>query len=336
MKNIPKISIIIPVYNASAYIKRCLDSIKAQTFNDYEIIIVNDGSTDDSLELIQAYAKKNEHMNFNIITQKNQRAAAARNNGISHAKGKFITFIDADDFVASQYLEILYKNAMDFDAEVSMCSFYKSSASEIKQIDFKQNHPYVRTNIEAMYECCDINKTRIVSPCLKLYKKELYDGITYPVGRTYEDLAITHKVIYRANKIVTTDLEMYCYFNTEESVVHGTYTFLNFYSENLAQDERLEFFEKIGIAELDRKNHIAVQRNRITNYCRGYRYLQGHESDCEELKMKFDNTYQKMKKKYELGLFDKVLFWCFKKFPKLYVKVCYSLYCFYNEKIKGK
>ena len=327
------ISIIIPVYNAEMFIRRCLDSILSQTYKNYEVLVVNDGSTDSTEEIVQQYISKYHFIK--LINQKNKRAAAARNNGIRHAKGEYIAFIDADDFIHKSYLEILYDNLVTYGAEVSTCKFYCSSKDEFKTLDLKQNNPYLRTNIEVMYECCDINKTAITSPWCKIYKKSLFDGIEYPEGRTYEDLATTHKVLYRAKKIVTTDLELYCYYNTEESVVHGRYTYLNFYSENVAQDERLAFFEKLGIDSLNKKNIIAVERNRITNFCRASLYLPDKRKECLELKRKFDMTLVNLSKKYKLKVFDKLLFYGFKYFSFFYVYILYKLYLIYNQ-IKRK
>lgn len=331
--NIPKISIIIPVFNAEKFIVRCLASIESQTFRDYEIIIVNDGSTDNSLAIIDEYAKNRDYIK--VVNQKNKKAAAARNTGLRFASGEYLAFIDADDYVHPDYLRILYKNAIEYNADVSTCGFYRSSNDEFRLIDLVNNKPYIRTNIEVMYECCDINKTAIVSPCSKIYKRELFEGISYPEGRTYEDLAVTHQVLYRANKIVTTKLTLYCYYDTEESVVHGKYSYLNFYSENKAQDERLSFYEKLGIPDLNRKNMIAVERNRITNYCRGTLYLNS-KSQCKELKEKFDDTFRELRNRYKISVFDLVLFWGFKYFSKIYVHLLYRLYRFYDENLKRK
>ena len=182
-----------------------------------------------------------------------------------------------------------------------------------------------------MYECCDINKTAITSPCCKLYKRELFDKIWYPEGRTYEDLATTHKILYRARCIVTTPLKLYCYFNTPESVVHGKYSYLNFYSENVAQDERLIFFEDIGIDDLIKKNIIAVERNRITNYCRGTLYLSGYETECKLLKKRFDESFKSLKSNYKINLVDFIIFKGFELFPFLYAYFLYYIYLFLNK-----
>lgn len=326
----PTISVIIPVYNAEDYIQRCLYSVLSQTYKDFEIVIINDGSTDNTQNIIKLLSDK--HKNITIYTQENKKAAAARNLGIQHASGDYITFIDADDFVSAEYLNILYSNAINYNADVSTCKFYRSSESVFTEPSIEYNDPYVRNNIEVLFECCDINKTAVVSPCCKLYKKELFENIKYPEGRTYEDLAVTHKVLYKAKTIVSTDLPLYCYFNTKESVVHGKYTLLNFLSENQAQDERLVFFAEIGNQELDKKNRIAVERNRITNYCRARKYLPNSHNICFELKQKYDETFSKLTKEYKIGIFNYLSLLGFKYFPNLYYYMLYPIYCLYNSK----
>lgn len=324
-----KISIIIPVFNAESYIERCLNSIIAQTYHDYDIIIVDDGSTDNSLNILRKYEAK--YKNIRVICQKNLRAAAARNTGLKVADGEYIAFIDADDYIHKDYLKILHDNMIFLGADISTCGYYESSDSVFCNIDTSNNNPYKRTNIEVMYECCDINKTAITSPCCKLYKRNLFNDIWYPEGRTYEDLATTHKLIYKAKFIATTDLKLYCYYKTPQSVVHGKYSFLNFNSENTAQDERLVFFENIGIDKLTRKNMIAVERNRITNYCRGTLYLPEHKKECIELKKKYDETLFLLKNKYKLNLINYLIFEGFKVCPQIYVHFLYYIYCIYSK-----
>jgi glycosyltransferase involved in cell wall biosynthesis len=108
MDNKPTISIIVPVYNTEKYLRRCLDSIVAQTFKDYECIIVDDGSTDGSAAICDEYEKKDSR--FKVLHKENEGVSAARNVGIEYAEGEFITFVDSDDYLSSVYLRDLYDN----------------------------------------------------------------------------------------------------------------------------------------------------------------------------------------------------------------------------------
>ena len=116
-----KISIIVPVYNIEAYVARCLDSLVQQDLKEIEIIVVNDGSTDNSPEICKSYAKK--YPNIKYISQRNQGLSAARNTGISAAKGEYIGFVDGDDFVKNGMFSTLYNNAIENDVLISCCGY---------------------------------------------------------------------------------------------------------------------------------------------------------------------------------------------------------------------
>ena len=120
----PKISVIVPVYNVEKYLLECVDSILAQTFTDFELILINDGSQDNSGAICDEYADKDSRIA--VIHQENQGQAAARNNAIVIAKGEWITFVDSDDLIHPQMLEILF-NAVDETTQISACDLYKSN-----------------------------------------------------------------------------------------------------------------------------------------------------------------------------------------------------------------
>ena len=112
----PSISIIVPIYNREKWLRNCLDSISSQTFKDWECILINDGSTDNSLKIAQEYAANDPR--FIVFSQENQGVSAARNLGLDHAQGKWLAFVDSDDEIAPDYLEILYKLGEDNNADL--------------------------------------------------------------------------------------------------------------------------------------------------------------------------------------------------------------------------
>lgn len=115
----PKISIIVPVYNIQNYLSRCIKSIQSQTFNDFELLLINDGSTDNSGEVCDTYSNKDSRIR--VIHKSNEGVSSARNLGIQNAKGEFITFVDGDDWVETEYLEQLYFNIKDLGCDVAVC-----------------------------------------------------------------------------------------------------------------------------------------------------------------------------------------------------------------------
>lgn len=122
-------SILIPVYNAENYLRRCLDSLEQQSFKDFEMIVVNDGSNDNSLSIIQQYASKDSRIK--IISQKNQGLSIARNNALQIAQGKYITFVDSDDWIESDFLEKMFLSTQSSDADVIQSGFIQNEVSTI-------------------------------------------------------------------------------------------------------------------------------------------------------------------------------------------------------------
>ncbi|MDD5021992.1 MAG: glycosyltransferase [Endomicrobiaceae bacterium] len=133
--NNPKISVIIPVYNGEKYLSQCLDSLINQTFKDIEIICIDDGSTDNSIEILEQYAQKDSRIK--IINQENSGAAEARNNGLAHAAGDYLSILDCDDFFDSDMFELMYDRAVKYDAEITFCKgrTFDDKTKVIKEID---------------------------------------------------------------------------------------------------------------------------------------------------------------------------------------------------------
>ena len=147
----PKVSVIVPVYNTSAYLRECLDSIINQTLKEIEVICVDDGSTDGSLDILKEYAKKDKR--FTIITQQNTSAGAARNAGLVVAKGEYLSFLDSDDFFAPEMLEEMYNKALAVIADICICNSSRlednniSMNYELKTFLFKDKPIFSYKNI---------------------------------------------------------------------------------------------------------------------------------------------------------------------------------------------
>ena len=167
------VSVIIPVYNVEQYLEKCLDSVVNQTCKDFETIIVNDGSTDSSSLIIDKY--KNKIENLTIITQNNQGLSAARNNGIERTTGKWICFLDSDDYISNDFFEVLNQNISDnFDLIDFNYRSIDGNSSNISDI-FNSEFPYF-VPVNAWTKC---------------YKKELFNNVRFPLGLYFEDFATT-------------------------------------------------------------------------------------------------------------------------------------------------
>lgn len=222
-----EISVIIPVYNVEDYLSECLESISNQTFSDIEIICVDDGSTDSSPDILKSY--KNKDSRFKIVTQKNQGLGKARNTGLKHAKGKYIYFIDSDDYLELNALEKLYKNACDNQSDIVLFKF--QSVDDDKNIhkrktEFRIDEEFDLndfSNFTFTYK--DVKRhvlNSAFSACLKLYKKDLIEKYPFPVNTTFEDILPHAQVMLNASKISFVNEHLYYYRSNPNSILNST------------------------------------------------------------------------------------------------------------------
>lgn len=215
-----KISVIIPVYNVKKYLKRCLDSVINQTYKNIEIILVNDGSTDNSLKICEDYQKKDKRII--IINQKNSGLSAARNKGLDIAKGKYICFIDSDDYVTCDYVFYLYKLIKKDNFDFSACST-KLIINNIYTDNYDEEIIYELDPKEALKLLLDNNNKITLSAWGKLYKKEIFKNIKYPVGKIYEDIETTGNIILNSKKIIYSTAPKYNYCIRNDSISNKKY-----------------------------------------------------------------------------------------------------------------
>ncbi len=317
------ISVVIPVYNVEKYLERCLESVLNQTLQPTEVILVDDGSTDSCGEICDRYAEL--YPEFCVIHQENGGLSAARNTGIERAVGTYITFLDSDDFLHPLYLEILYENAEQYQCGISVCGYAMTRQDQLPEVDRKDNQPCIRSRREALWECCSLRKMNITVAWCKLYRRELFREIRYPAGRVYEDLATTHRVINLVDQIVVTPLKLYGYYLSESSITRKKYSLNNFQSENMAQDERLDFYRGLGEPKLYQRLAVSVQRNRIANYCKAVRYLPEAIQERQELYRKYQMLAGEVRRYPKNGT-DRLLFFLFRFSPGLCARAFFPIY----------
>ena len=208
------ISIIVPVYKVEKYIHKCIDSIINQTYSNLEIILVDDGSPDNCAKICDEYALKDERIN--VIHQKNMGLSEARNRGIQISKGKYIGFVDSDDYIEPTMFQDLYNALIDNNADISICNFYIINNKEkVLKNNFKSIN---YTKIEALKEIL-LDKNIQSYAWNKLYKRELFKNIKYPIGKKYEDIGTTFYLFEKSNKISYIENPEYNYLNREDSIV---------------------------------------------------------------------------------------------------------------------
>lgn len=220
------ISIIVPLYNTERYIERCIKSLLNQSYRDIEIIIINDGSTDSSKEICSKL--QNEDSRINLINIENQGVAEARNIGLEIASGDYITFVDSDDWVEPNYLEVLHFNCITHNAEISICEFVVDFTDNNKKSKERNNDGQIKflTNFQAL---ALLFSDQTIKNYLwgKLFKATLFDGIKFPTGHYYEDNATTYKLIHRANLIVTINQILVHYIHHDSNITAYSKRMLN-------------------------------------------------------------------------------------------------------------
>ncbi|MDM1346165.1 glycosyltransferase [Myroides marinus] len=247
MEKTPLISVIIPVYNVQDYVAECLDSIINQSYQNLEIIVVNDGSKDNSALICKEYALKDTRILF--LEKENGGLSSARNFGLDHATGDFISFIDSDDFIDHHYFEILFKNLDDNDfifcdatyytTGSPVLSSYLNKSNKVKSISF--------TSLELLKAFNNFKRPLVIVSWGKLFKKEIWEDLRYPHGKYHEDEATVHHFIDKSKKIKYIDLPLYYYRQDRCGSITNSinYTKINDYYQ--ACLEREEFFLKKGM-----------------------------------------------------------------------------------------
>ena len=193
-----KISIIVPIYNVEPLLRRCIDSLLKQTYENLEIILIDDESPDNCGKIIDAYAKMDNRIK--VIHQKNAGVCAARNAGLKIATGEYIGFIDPDDWATPDMFEYLYNNAQKYNSAITCCRYYRVIPN--KDITVRSDGKlYIYNTEEAIKELVSDFTIRSVF-WNKLFKKEIFDGITFPEGMIYEGTYLVHKLFEKTDKIV--------------------------------------------------------------------------------------------------------------------------------------
>lgn len=213
--NIPKkkkdalISIIIPFYNSEQHLDFCLNTVENQTYENIEVIMVNDGSTDSSREIAIEYVQKDSR--FFLVDQENRGVSSARNKGIALAKGEYISFVDSDDWVHSKMIEHLYKNAVDYNADISTVEIKRNEQERINQFPiFIKIEVYDQTEYVKKFFKIDSQET--VYYCYnKLYHKSVIENNMFPSYKIGEDVVSTYKAIINSKLIVSSSAALYYY-----------------------------------------------------------------------------------------------------------------------------
>lgn len=262
----PKISVIVPVYKVEEYLNRCVDSILNQTFKDFELILVDDGSPDHCPAICDDYASK--YSFIHVIHKENGGLSDARNAGIDWAfensDSEWITFVDSDDWVHKKYLELLYETAVNNDVDVCSCGHYKVAGP---QVDGIINHPdiCIGTVEQLLVAVNNYWFFNLDTACSRLYKKNCFKTIHFPVGKLHEDAYVSYKILFLCNRNAVVKEILYYYFQNENGIMNSVMSLKRLTDHLDAFEERIRFF-------YDNKSIILFQKSFLffCNMVEGY------------------------------------------------------------------
>lgn len=315
----PEISIIVPVYNVEQYLERCIESILAQTFTDFELILVNDGSTDGSLSICNKYLKIDKRIK--VLSQENKGLSSARNMGIANSKGKYIAFVDSDDFINEFMYEVLYSNLKKYNADIAICGFEKIyddnilKRKKMKNIKISEFSSY--DALKSLYE----NKSlEFIVAWNKLYRKNIFEEINYPIGKIHEDEFIAHKIYDKCNKVIYIDEQLYYYYQRSNSIMKSDFTLKRF-DAVYAYKNRMEFFREKNYLELLNKAEYFFIQYFFMFYFKCKNTLNVNKNTLKQLKRTFTSELKNILRNPKYNWKEKSMWIVFCVNENLYEKI---------------
>lgn len=254
-----RVSVIVPIYKVEPYLRRAVDSIRRQSYSDLEIILVDDGSPDNCGAICDDYAEKDNRIK--VIHKENGGLSDARNAGLDIATGAYIVFVDSDDYIAENFVEVLLGELQKNDADVAMCSYAVTSSCQMDDSIFLGGAGACEHGKNGSVEVCDRHgllsnlydanhrdATYFIVSWNKIYKASLWEGVRFPKGKIHEDEATTYRIYDRASKGVYLHRSLYGYFSAPDSITRSKFN-LKRLDWMDALDDRIAFFESQGDEE---------------------------------------------------------------------------------------
>lgn len=314
----PLVSIIIPVYNIEKYIERCVESILKQSYTNLQILLIDDGSKDRSGTICEKLKKRDSRIE--VYHKVNGGLSDARNYGILHANGKYISFVDGDDWIEKEYIEKLLLYVLKYNADFSQCQFQYAFDYRIEKLDVKQEKIQVFSREQAIISFIESGPIGIsVAAWGKLYKREIFSKIKYQKGMVHEDVFTTCDIIFDAvNKVVVVDEPLYNYYQRTGSISNSN-NVKRYCDRIIVQKHVLEQAEKEGKvcycieAEYMLFDSIMNTLGEIPNkLLSNVEFIRNIRTACRKVKIK---SLQKKKVKIRVLLYFVILKYC----PKLYL-----------------
>lgn len=305
------ISVIVPIYNVEAYLKKCVESIIHQSYQNLEIILVDDGSPDNCGLICDQMAKEDKRIK--VVHQKNGGLSNARNSGIRIANGKYIVFIDSDDWIECDFVSKMYNSAIEVDADLVICGITYLNENGEKNKNVLPGKDGIYSNVETLKFMHGEHRTPYVTAVTKLYKRELFEKIVFPDGKIHEDEFTCYRYIYDCRKVVILNEALYNTVYREGSITTSKYSI-----------KRLDILEALyeRIVFYDKHNEISDEIEKIVKefygaYAYGFSRVSPSDNsekkriaECKEMANKLLRKYSK-----EIGMKGRIAF----RLPKIYL-----------------
>ena len=313
------ISVVIPVYRVEAYLTACVESVLTQTYENIEIILVDDGSPDNCPKMCDEFAALDSRIR--VIHKENGGLSSARNVGIDAARGGYLAFLDSDDLWTPVFLERLYRAIEETGADLSVCLFRRFRGEPPAALP-EAAQTEALSQREAFGCLFNIRNENMVVAPNKLYRRNLFDRIRYPLGKLHEDEAVIHEVIGAANIVAWVDEAHYLYREAPNSITTARFS-LKRLDEAYAKEQRIAYFEARGMHDLADRTRIVY----LNNLMRLYRSVQERLEDrvaakdaCRKLHARFRElcTPELIRNQ---GAITKVRYALFRRVPRLYSRV---------------
>lgn len=312
-----KISIIVPIYNIELYLEKCIESILNQSFKEFELILVDDGSTDRCAEISNMYATKDSRIR--VIHKKNGGLSSARNAGIEIAKYKYIAFVDGDDFIHKDMYKILYEEIIKNNSEIAICNFKKVYNKNSISNSMENKRSVNLSNIDALNMLYSEKGAEFTVAWNKLYNKELFDDIRFEYGKIHEDEFIAHKILYKAQKITYIEQELYYYVQREDSIVNSKFNIKKL-DAVYAFNERKLFFKQIKNSELQYKAEYNYVKYFFESYYKAKKEIKSIDEELHKLKSDFKASIYTLLKNPNYSYKEKLAWIIFIINPNIYEK----------------
>lgn len=299
------VTVIVPVYNVEAYLDKCVESIVNQTYTKIEIILVNDGSTDSSGEICDKWSEKDSRVK--VIHKENGGLSSARNAGLDQARGKYICFIDSDDWVELDFVKLLVNYIEKYDADISQCGFVEEVVGE-EALPYRSENYVVTTGKDAIKRLYNRETyLNTVIMCNKLYKNKIFKELRFDEGIHHEDEALIHEVLYNADKVVINESALYHYVTRPNSIMNSQFS-LKRLDSIYAYEKRITYLkskEEHELVRMTMRMYFRVLLEVSSNLF--YSDLTDREYYLNQTTQKIDTIITELDKNKYLNKVDKVL-----------------------------